>query len=291
MSQNISLWGASYSNVPSVTLPKTGGGTASFTDVTDTTATASDVASGKYFYTAAGVKTQGTSTSGGYITQDANGYVVLSSTNGVPTLKTKSITANGTYNASSDNASGYSNVSVNVSPNLTTKSITANGTYNASSDSADGYSSVTVNVQSTPQLSTKYGTGSRVYVSGKYKWRLTFSGFSAAPSMFFLKLNTGLEMYGYSYSPLYASASGTDYLYMVIDGVYMQGTSQFFGKASVTGDYHGEYALLENNGNSCITWSYSGGTLTFTCQSTFNNNELCFASNNSSTGDYILYYA
>ena len=29
---------------------------------------------------------------------------------------------------------------------LTTKSITVNGTYNASSDSADGYSSVTVNV-------------------------------------------------------------------------------------------------------------------------------------------------
>ncbi len=114
MSQNISLWGASYSNVPSVTLPKTGGGTASFTDVTDTTATASDVASGKYFYTAAGVKTQGTSTSGGYITQDQNGYVVLSSTNGVPTLKTKSITANGTYNASSDNATGYSSVTVNV---------------------------------------------------------------------------------------------------------------------------------------------------------------------------------
>lgn len=65
MSQNISLWGASYSNVPSVTLPKTGGGSATFTDVTDTTATASDVASGKYFYTAAGTKTQGTGTSGG----------------------------------------------------------------------------------------------------------------------------------------------------------------------------------------------------------------------------------
>ena len=33
-----------------------------------------------------------------------------------------------------------------AAPTLTTKSITANGTYNASSDSADGYSSVTVNV-------------------------------------------------------------------------------------------------------------------------------------------------
>ena len=30
MSQNITLWGATYSNVPALTLPKTGGGTAKF---------------------------------------------------------------------------------------------------------------------------------------------------------------------------------------------------------------------------------------------------------------------
>ena len=65
MAQNITLMGASYSAVPAVSLPKTGGGTASFTDVTDTTAAASDVATGKYFYTAAGVRTQGTNSGGG----------------------------------------------------------------------------------------------------------------------------------------------------------------------------------------------------------------------------------
>ena len=64
MAQNITLWGASYSAVPSVTLPKTGGGTASFTDVTDTTATAADVSNTKYFYTASGVRTQGTNSGG-----------------------------------------------------------------------------------------------------------------------------------------------------------------------------------------------------------------------------------
>lgn len=65
MAQSVSLWGATYSNVPSITVPKSGGGTASFTDVTDTTAAASDVASGKYFYTSAGVRTQGTNSGGG----------------------------------------------------------------------------------------------------------------------------------------------------------------------------------------------------------------------------------
>lgn len=65
MAQNITLLGASYSAVPAVNLPITGGGTARFTDVTDTTASAGDVASGKYFYTASGVRTQGTSSGGG----------------------------------------------------------------------------------------------------------------------------------------------------------------------------------------------------------------------------------
>lgn len=65
MAQNITLLGANYSSVPAVVLPKTGGGSATFTDVTDTTASAGDVASGKYFYTASGVRTEGTSSGGG----------------------------------------------------------------------------------------------------------------------------------------------------------------------------------------------------------------------------------
>ena len=80
MAQNVTIQGATYSAVPAVELPKQGGGTATFTDVTDTTATASDVASGTYFYTAAGVRTEGTASGGGgggSITQDADGYLVL----------------------------------------------------------------------------------------------------------------------------------------------------------------------------------------------------------------------
>ena len=51
-------------------------------DISDTTAVASDVAQGKYFYTASGQKTAGTASggggTGGTITQDQDGYLVLS---------------------------------------------------------------------------------------------------------------------------------------------------------------------------------------------------------------------
>lgn len=94
MAQNITLLGASYTAVPAVTLPKTGGGTARFDDASITTATASDVASGKVFLASDGTITTGTSS-------------------GSTTISPLSVTANGTYTAPSGTA--YSPVTVNVS--------------------------------------------------------------------------------------------------------------------------------------------------------------------------------
>lgn len=105
MAQNITLMGASYTAVPAVTLPKTGGGTASFTDVTDTTAAASDVASGKYFYTAAGVRTQGTSSGGGggsgltLLATLSMGTISTSSTTATDTGKSISVSGINSYDA------------------------------------------------------------------------------------------------------------------------------------------------------------------------------------------------
>lgn len=103
MAQNITLMGASYSAVPAVTLPKTGGGTASFTDVTDTTAAAADVATGKYFYTAAGVRTQGTNSGGGggsgltLLKTTSLGTLSTSSTSAADTGKTMTVTGYNDY--------------------------------------------------------------------------------------------------------------------------------------------------------------------------------------------------
>lgn len=114
MAQNITLLGASYSAVPAVTLPKTGGGTATFTDVTDTTAAAADVASGKYFYTAAGARTQGTASGGGgtdrlkLLQTTALGSLSTSSTSASDTGKTVSL-------ASSTGWSDYDLLVVDIS--------------------------------------------------------------------------------------------------------------------------------------------------------------------------------
>lgn len=66
MAQNITLMGASYSNVPSVQLPKTGGGTATFDDTTisSNAAAASDITSGKLAYVNGSLIT-GTNSGGG----------------------------------------------------------------------------------------------------------------------------------------------------------------------------------------------------------------------------------
>lgn len=65
MAQNVTYLGADYASVPQVILPKTGGGLAAFTDVSDTTATASEVLSGYTFHTADGQTAIGTATGGG----------------------------------------------------------------------------------------------------------------------------------------------------------------------------------------------------------------------------------
>ena len=91
MAQNITLLGASYSAVPAVLLPKTGGGTARFDDASVTTAAASDVAQGKIFLAADGTITTGTASGGG-----GTDRLVLLQTTAIGALQTSSTSAQDT---------------------------------------------------------------------------------------------------------------------------------------------------------------------------------------------------
>lgn len=65
MAQNIVIAGATFSAVPAITAPKQGGGTARFTDTSPTTASPSDVTSGKIFFDSTGTQQTGTNSGGG----------------------------------------------------------------------------------------------------------------------------------------------------------------------------------------------------------------------------------
>lgn len=103
MSQNITIMGASYSDVPAVTLPKTGGGTAQFDDTTiaSNAAAASDITSGKQAWVNGSLLT-GTSSGGGgngltlIATKDL-GTISTSSTSNTDTGQTLAITGFDAY--------------------------------------------------------------------------------------------------------------------------------------------------------------------------------------------------
>ena len=181
MAQNITLLGASYSAVPAVNLPKTGGGTATFTDVTDTTAAAGDVASGKYFYTAAGVRTQGTSSGGG-----GSGLTLLKTTS-LGTLSTSSTSATNTGKTMT--VTGYNDYDVLV-VDVSVDSITNNRHTSTVS---------MVYVTGTSDVSTK-----NTYAVGSNKWNSKVSSSGTAST------RQSTSAYGiYAYSATVSSSTMT----------------------------------------------------------------------------------
>lgn len=102
MAQNVTLWGANYQNVPAIYVPKTGGGTAKFTDVSGTTAAVSDVASGKVFFDSSGNQQTGTA-SGGGSSKNVQAYMGMDyarATSYTATDVTLTVAKTGTYNVS-----------------------------------------------------------------------------------------------------------------------------------------------------------------------------------------------
>lgn len=182
MAQNITIQGASYSDVPAVTLPKTGGGTAQFDDTSDASLdNGNKMLNGVTAY-ADGTKYTGTIQSKGATTYQAStsdqtiaSGVYLSGTQTIKgySVQSKTITENGTYTPSSG-FNGFYTVTVNV-PTGGGSSMncqTAQSTTRATSSSYTDIISLTCEVAgtydvywSTFRSSTSGTWGSQLYLN------------------------------------------------------------------------------------------------------------------------------
>lgn len=188
MSKNITLLGASYPDVPAVVLPQTGGGTALFTDVSDTTATAADVLDTSYFYDYEGTKTQGSiesksgsdlSASGKTVTVPA-GYYGSQATKDVDTATPAfdGGTLGGSISMSGSNvtySSGAGNgPSVTVSATVTRAAVTYDGNVEGYVSQEDGDTALSADSSSlTSQVYSITGVTLEAPSSGTRQFSIT----------------------------------------------------------------------------------------------------------------------
>ena len=124
-------------------------------DITDTTATAADVSTGKYFYAVSGEKTEGLNAGGNAFlisdTTDPAGGTIRTAT-AIEVAGTKSITDNGTYDVTSFASADVSVPASAVDSGTKSISISANGT---TTHDVVGYASASV----TANVPNSYSAG------------------------------------------------------------------------------------------------------------------------------------
>lgn len=172
MAQNVIINGVTYSNVPSVEIPKQGGGTASFSDTTDATITGGgELLSGVTAY-GNGTKYTGTiptktssdlTASGATVTAPAGYYA----SNASKSVASGTVTAPSTISGTSATVSTGSNTvtltkSISVTPSVTTAGYVSSG--NAGNASVSLTASVTTKAAAT----ITPGTSNQEIAAGTY---------------------------------------------------------------------------------------------------------------------------
>ena len=207
--QSVVINGVSYSNVPAVEIPKTGGGTAAFYDTSDATLDSGDsMLAGATAY-ADGVKYTGTiavktgtdiTVSGDTVTVPAGAYA----TQETKTVASGSVTAPATISGSSASISTGTNTitlskTISVTPTVSTAGYIASGTAGNSSVS------LTASVTTKAAATITPGTSNQEIAAGTYlTGKQTISGDSNLQAQY---IKSGISIFGVSGSLTSATVS------------------------------------------------------------------------------------
>ena len=258
MAQNITLMGASYSAVPAVTLPKTGGGTARFTDASITTAVESDVASGKVFIKADGSQGTGTASGGGGNLTVASKTATLSSASS--SISFTGLSGNPTsfvVTSSADQTTGGTKV----------VSVAYDGTNLFGMD-------ITTQMENDTGFTKSYSSGTLTitattaqFQANEYKLVYTYGGSSSDIHTADVQVGSGATSITFSsllgkpayFSCVFKSTFGTSSGYQRVIDVVNDGTNTY-----------GHAMDSEANAQTSWSYSYSGGSLTISSTGTNN---------------------
>lgn len=263
MAQNITIWGASYSAVPAVTLPKTGGGTARFTDTSPTTAVDADVAQGKIYFKADGTQSTGTGSGGG-----GTGMTVATAT-ATPSTASASIQFTGLSGEPTSfvvmsvadlatGASPYKTAAVvfdgtDLHGQIVTNTSNANASYSDSFTKSYNNGTLTIT-----------GTGTN-FQANQYKLVYTYGGTSANLGTAETQVGSGATSISFT-----GLTDEPDYFSVVFKSDF--GTSSGYQRVmAVAYDGNSTYGMAMDSGakaESVWSYNYNNGTLTVSSTST-----------------------
>lgn len=183
-----------------------------------------------------------------------------------------------------DYAGFVNNISTGSSSTLVTKSITANGTYNASNDNADGYSEVTVNVQ--PLQETESKDVNFYDYDGKILYSYTASEFAQLTALPANPTHTGLASQGWNWTLEDAKTQVTAVGACDIGQMYVTEDEKTRLYCHIEDELKSFYFGIAPNGTVVIDWGDGSNTdtVTGTSNTTLVNTQHTY----SKGGDYVI---